>query len=187
MKDTQRDGAVVIVICAIFVYIIVYSFSLFKAQIHNVPYGNKTSGSVIVAVRGDTEFNGIYYLSDEAIVSDLLIASGMKYLEQYDTKILNTRILTGNAVNIEAGNRLTIGEMNNAKKVALDIPIDINKATQDDLILIPGIGEKTALKIIQYRTQSERFKKLEDLMNIPGIKEKKFAKIKSYFCIDKIF
>ncbi|MEN6320593.1 MAG: helix-hairpin-helix domain-containing protein, partial [Syntrophaceae bacterium] len=164
MKDTQRDGAVVIVICAIVVYIIVYSFSFFKTQIHNFPYGNKASGSVIVAVRGDTEFNGIYYLPEEATVSDLLMASGMKYLEQYDTKILNTRILTGNAVNIEAGNRLTIGEMNNAKKVALDIPIDINKATQDDLILITGIGEKTALKIIQHRTQIGRFNKLEELM-----------------------
>lgn len=187
IKATQRDGAVVIVICAIFIYIIAYSLSLFKSPIQNVPYGNKTSGSVIVAVNGDTEFNGIYYLSEEAKVSDLLVASGVKYLENYDERIINTRIFTGSAVNIEAGNRLTIGEMNNTKKVALGIPIDINKSSLDDLILIPGIGEKTALKIIQFRTEAGRFNKLEDLMNIPGIKEKKFAKLKRYFCINQIF
>ena len=187
IRATQRDGAVLIVICAILIYIIAYYLSLFKAQIQNVPYGIKTSGSVIVSVRGNTEYNGIYYLAQESKVSDLLVASGVKFLENYDARTLNARILTGSAVSIEAGNRLTIGEMNNTEKVALDIPIDINKSSLDDLILIPGIGEKTALKIIQFRTEAGRFNKLEDLMNIPGIKEKNYAKLKKYFCINQIF
>jgi competence protein ComEA len=186
MKDTQRDGAVVIVILAIIIYVVIYSFSFFKDQQRNIPYGNKTVDSVIVAITGDTECNGVYYVPENATVSDILIASGAEHIDLFDSKILNTRISTGNAVIIEKGQRLTIREMSNANKVALNIPININNISQDDLILIPGIGEKTALKIVQFRKKAGRFNKLEDLMNIPGIKEKKFAKIKKYFCTDQI-
>ena len=186
MTGRQRDGAVVTVILTVLIYVMVYFSFLFKDQIHDIPYGNKTSGPVIVAIMGDTESNGVYYLPEKAKVSDLLIASGTKHFDLYDTEILNTRISTGSAVTIEAGHRLIIGEMNNANKVALNIPININKASQYDLTLIPGIGEKTALKIIQYRQKAGRFSELEDLMNIPGIKEKKFAKMKRYFCTDQI-
>jgi len=76
--------------------------------------------------------------------------------------------------------------MSNASKVALNIPININKATLEDLMLIPGMGEKTALQIIQFRETSGNFRTLEDLMKIRGIKEKKFAKLKKYLFTGQI-
>ena len=46
------------------------------------------------------------------------------------------------------------------------------------LTTIPGIGRKTAERIIEYRTKSGGFKRIEDLMNVKGIGEKSFLKLK---------
>lgn len=62
--------------------------------------------------------------------------------------------------------------------------ININSATKEQLILLPGIGESTAEKILIYRTEKGRFKKVEDIMKIKGIGKKKFAKLKEYIVIE---
>jgi len=43
---------------------------------------------------------------------------------------------------------------------------------------LSGIGEKTAIKIVEYREANGLFKTVEELTNIKGIGEKKLAKIK---------
>ncbi len=61
-----------------------------------------------------------------------------------------------------------------------DGKIDINTATEQQLMLLPGVGESTAKKIIEYRTQNNGFTAIEDLMNVSGIGEKKFEQMKPY-------
>ncbi|MEP7146022.1 MAG: helix-hairpin-helix domain-containing protein [bacterium] len=64
-----------------------------------------------------------------------------------------------------------------------DIPekvININTATKNELINLPGIGETTADKIILYRDLKKGFRKKEELMNVSGIGKKKFEKIKIF-------
>ncbi len=56
--------------------------------------------------------------------------------------------------------------------------INLNTATIDQLMTLPGIGQKTAERILEYRTKSGGFKKIEELMNVKGIGEKSFLKIK---------
>jgi competence protein ComEA len=56
--------------------------------------------------------------------------------------------------------------------------INLNTATIDQLMTLPGIGQKTAERILEYRTKSGGFKKIEDLMNVKGIGEKSFLKLK---------
>ncbi|MBR3692170.1 MAG: helix-hairpin-helix domain-containing protein [Clostridia bacterium] len=60
--------------------------------------------------------------------------------------------------------------------------IDINTAELSDLILLPGIGEKLARDIIDYRTQYGPFARPEDLCKVPGIGQKKFAALQDYIC-----
>ncbi len=56
--------------------------------------------------------------------------------------------------------------------------ININTATQEQLDTLPGIGQSTALKIIEYRKENGKFKKIEDIKQIKGIGEAKFNKLK---------
>lgn len=56
--------------------------------------------------------------------------------------------------------------------------VNINTATQTELETLNGIGTSTALKIINYRNENGKFKKVEDIKNVPGIGESKFENIK---------
>ncbi len=56
--------------------------------------------------------------------------------------------------------------------------ISINSASISELCTLPGIGESTAEKIIEYRNNYGGFNSLEELKNISGIGEKKYEKIK---------
>ena len=56
--------------------------------------------------------------------------------------------------------------------------VNLNTASIDQLMTLPGVGQKTAERILEYRTKSGGFKKIEELMNVKGIGEKSFLKIK---------
>lgn len=55
--------------------------------------------------------------------------------------------------------------------------ININTADKEELMTLPGIGEATADKILNYREENS-FEKIEDIMNVSGIGDKKFEDIK---------
>ncbi|MGB5287282.1 MAG: helix-hairpin-helix domain-containing protein [Ignavibacteriaceae bacterium] len=62
--------------------------------------------------------------------------------------------------------------------------ISLNLAGIEELIMLPGIGEKTAEKIILLRKERGKFKRLEEIMDVKGIGEIKFNKIKKFLYID---
>jgi competence protein ComEA len=66
-----------------------------------------------------------------------------------------------------------------AKAVAAGEVVNLNTATAAQIAALPGIGEKTAKTIIEYRDKNGGFKKIEELMNVKGIGEKSFLKLKS--------
>ena len=58
------------------------------------------------------------------------------------------------------------------------VVINLNTATAAQIATLPGIGEKAAQRIIEYREKNGSFKKIEELMNVKGIGEKSFLKLK---------
>lgn len=120
-------------------------------------------------------------LKENAYMDDINLASiledGMKvYIPSIDDKN-NTQenirkdvenSFTKNESNVENKNTIS----NNSKK------ININTATQAELETLPGIGESTAKKIIDYRKENGKFKTIEDIKKVNGIGEAKFNKLK---------
>jgi competence ComEA-like helix-hairpin-helix protein len=69
---------------------------------------------------------------------------------------------------------------NNKAEFLSERSINLNTANIDELILLPGIGEKTAERIIELRNKRGSFKFLEELLDIKGIGETKFRNLKKY-------
>lgn len=63
-------------------------------------------------------------------------------------------------------------------------PLDLNRATAEELEILPGIGPSLAERIVHYRQNTGGFKKVEELLKVPGIGPKKLAGMKSKIEID---
>ena len=57
-------------------------------------------------------------------------------------------------------------------------PLDLNSATEAELMELPGIGEELARRIVEYRENNGPFSAVEDIMQVSGIGESKFAGLK---------
>ena len=64
-------------------------------------------------------------------------------------------------------------QLQEAFGMAAGQPIDPNTATVDEIMLLPGVGEVLAERIVEGRP----YKSVEDLRRVPGIGEKVFARI----------
>jgi len=62
--------------------------------------------------------------------------------------------------------------------------ININTATKEELDTLPGIGEVTAQRIIDFREQHGNFQRIEDIMNVSMIGPKLFEQIKDKITVN---
>lgn len=69
-----------------------------------------------------------------------------------------------------------------AAKAPPAAPVDINRASIQELMTIPGVGQAKAQAIVEYR-QASPFASTDELVNVKGIGEKMLAKIASYVTI----
>lgn len=56
-------------------------------------------------------------------------------------------------------------------------PVPVNEASRDLLATLPGVGEKTAAKIVQHRERNGNFRGAIDLRKVNGIGDRKLAEI----------
>ncbi len=56
--------------------------------------------------------------------------------------------------------------------------VDLNCASKEELMTLPGIGEKLAERILEYRENAGRFSAPEQIMDVEGIGEGVFEKIR---------
>jgi competence protein ComEA len=58
--------------------------------------------------------------------------------------------------------------------------IDLNEATREELMTVPGIGPATADNILRYRESAGPFRNIEDLLEVDRIGDKTLEKLKEY-------
>lgn len=57
-------------------------------------------------------------------------------------------------------------------------PLDLNRAKLEDFIELPGIGEKLAQRLVDYRESHGGFRSVEDLREVRGIGAKRFERLR---------
>ncbi|MGJ8682624.1 ComEA family DNA-binding protein [Paraglaciecola sp.] len=57
--------------------------------------------------------------------------------------------------------------------------VNLNTASLEQLVSLPGVGKKKAAAIIEYRTKHGKYKSIEDVMKVKGVGKKMLTKFKS--------
>ena len=61
--------------------------------------------------------------------------------------------------------------------------LDINSASKDELVGLPGIGMTLAERIVLFRENEGGFASIEDLQKVKGISKKKLEKLKPFITV----
>ena len=62
-------------------------------------------------------------------------------------------------------------------------PLNLNMATAEELMKLPGIGEELAARILKYRAEHGAFETVEEIMEVPGIGEGKLADLEGRIAV----
>lgn len=143
-------------------------------------------GVVVVHVDGAVGAPGVYALGGEPRVNDAIVAAG-GLAEGADTSGINlaARLSDGEKVHVPlVGEAPQAGaEPASDAPGGSDGPVNLNTATVEELDELPGVGEATALAIVEDRERNGPFSSPEDLMRVSGIGEKKFEKLEGLVCV----
>ena len=135
------------------------------------------SENIIVHIDGGVANPGVYEMDSNSRVNDVIQkAGGLR--QDAITKNINL------ARQINDGEKIYIyveGEEENIQEEIVTQSsgkVNINNATKDELTSLPGIGDSTASKILEYIKEKGKFKKIEDIQNVSGIGQSKYESIK---------
>lgn len=134
---------------------------------------------LIVHVSGSVKRAGVYQLEkDKRIIDAIEKAGGM--LEEADSDALNL------AEKIKDGMKIYVPKKGEKPTKSTNLKsqsyIDLNLAEKEELMTLPGVGEKTADKIIAYR-EAQPFEKVEDLLKVSGFGKKKMEALKGLIAV----
>lgn len=146
----------------------------------NMETKEKNINQITIHITGEVNNPGIVILDEGARIVDALEAAGGE-TQNADINKLNLAYV------LDDGEKLYIPGKNEEEKEYITrgngnqtetTKVNINTAQIEELSTLPGIGEATANKIIEYRKENGKFEKIEDIKNVPGIGDSKFQNIK---------
>ena len=132
---------------------------------------NDDATTIFVYVCGEVNSPGVYQCKKGARLFEAIELAGGLTKEADLNSVNQAQVLEdGTKINI-----LSINDSNDTQGSSL---ININSATKEQLMTLPGIGEKKAQAIISYRESHGGFQSIEELMEVEGIKTGIYEKIK---------
>jgi competence protein ComEA len=160
--------------------------------------GNSLPKNTYAHICGAVINPGVYPITEDYRVVDLVELAG-GFTEEAAEDYINqaVKVQDGQRVYIptqEEVKVLSVGEYmagdgafgtaeQEASETSGEKLININTATAEELMKLPGVGEAKAASIIEYRNTKGKFKTIQDLMKISGIKEGLFNKVSSYITV----
>jgi competence protein ComEA len=183
-REMALGGVALLGLTAFTVLIQSSGFSLPGSSPPEIRYASCFSGTVAVELAGDSGRNGVYCVPRGIPVRAFLDLAGV-LREAAGQTLPGTSILDRPAtVSVfRTAGRVETRPMDAAKRLALGIPIDVNRSNREELVLVPGIGEVTAERILDRRSRAGSFRTLDDLLQVKGIGEKRFDKLRPYLCV----
>lgn len=157
------------------------------AQSEAAVSGSAVSGTapedpeLVVHVCGEVRHPGVYVLPAGSRVYQALEAAG-GLTGKADGRALNQAELLSDGEQIlvrsleETAAASAAGVPGGGQ--AADGRINLNTATKEALLTLPGIGEARAAAILAYREEHGGFSSPEELMQIDGIGEKSYSRLK---------
>jgi competence protein ComEA len=133
---------------------------------------------LIINVAGKVNNPGVYQLPKGSRVIDAIKAAGNQRNGVDISDINLARILVDGEQILVGSPKPSSGKIA-AKKITIDNPLDLNRATITQLDSLPGIGPVTAQRIVDYRTKVGRINSVDELKKISGLGGAKFEEIKS--------
>lgn len=136
-----------------------------------------------VDVIGAVQQPGVYYLDTPARIVDVVEAAG-GFAPDADREQINL------ASHLADGQQVRVPRVGERAQVEPKTPlvtagmVNINQADAATLDKLEGIGPATAEAIVEYRTSSGPFKRIEDLQEVKGIGPALFSKIKDHITVD---
>ena len=143
---------------------------------------------ILVHVCGAVRAPGVYELTTGSRVFEAVRAAGGARDDGCSEAMNQARILVdGERVYLptyeEAEQGVVTGEEPEVTGTEQKGKINLNTATKEELMTLPGIGESKAESILSFRKENGKFNSIEELMNIEGIKEGVFNKIKDMIIV----
>lgn len=145
---------------------------------------------VFVDIKGAVEHPNVYKMKSSDRIKDVL--DKVKLLTDADLsqvnlseKLTDQKMIYIPSAN-ENKNRITQNDDNNKSGHSKSLnssstnKMNINTASETELLKIPGVGPTKVREIIDYRQKNNTFHSIEDLKNIKGIGDKTYERIKEY-------
>jgi competence protein ComEA len=177
--EAQGLGALMILVASSVVYLGSFLNSRYPLPEACPPWGNQGPGTIATEVTGSTGADGVYFLPEKTTIAEIPKLIGVDGRVESADKPLPKQ--TGYTISVERG-VLKISAMPAIRLLALGVPIDVNRASVEELSHVPGIGERLAAQIVDRRQQG-MFESVSDLMTVRGIKEKKLHDLKKYLTV----
>ena len=146
--------------------------------------------NVPVHVCGAVNSPGLYYMPEDSLKADALSMAGgftldaaVDYVNLAEMITYGEKIYFPYSYELEDGYNLNDQGLGQGDDATSNL-VNINTATKDELMTLPGIGESKAEAIIKYRESNGPFQSTEDITNIPGIKEGVYNNIKEHIVVN---
>ncbi len=165
---------------------VAYSVDETSDTIITMTTASEATEKICVHVTGYVVNPGVYYVPEGSRVFEVIELAG-GFLDTADKDYLNQAAILndGQKLHIYSKEEAATANQSISDSGAEQNPnklVNINTATKEELMTLPGIGESKAESIIAYRQENGGFKTIEDIMKISGIKDAAFSKIKNYIC-----